>query len=190
MLPQDLHIHTVFSTGDSAVMPQQTPEFVASVNHAQVRGISDHIEYIDETIFPSYEKRLRSLGFHVGMEIVQYEDVEYSLELPLEYRVIHCYNEDRYYKAAERMVETGVPLIIAHPMAVDTNLSKVPTGAYIEISNRYVWRKDWASFFPPHQDRFQFVFSSDAHQPHWLNQVIARQVGETLGIQESILFEK
>jgi hypothetical protein len=33
-----------------------------------------------------------------------------------------------------------------------------------------------------------FVISSDAHQPNWLNQNVARHVCQVLGIRETILF--
>ena len=45
---QDLHIHTIFSTGDSAVSREQTVELVAEINHAKIIGISDHFEYIGD----------------------------------------------------------------------------------------------------------------------------------------------
>ena len=48
--PQDLHIHTVFSDQDSSVVPEQTPELVARIAHAQVIGISDHFEHFADTI--------------------------------------------------------------------------------------------------------------------------------------------
>jgi len=188
MIPQDLHIHTVYSTGDSSIAPQQTLELIASVRHADRIGISDHIESLGERIFETYAAAVSSYGFRLGAELINVEDVEYSLSLPLEYRVFHCYDDDRCYKAAERMVDSGKPLVIAHPMALGTNLSRVPPDCFVEINNRYVWRDDWRTFYSPWLDRFNFIFSSDAHQPNWLNQNVARYVGTELGIQDTILF--
>lgn len=188
ILPQDLHIHTAYSTGDSSVVDQQTIELIASVGHAQITGISDHIEYLGETIFDKYMAEVRGHGFRLGAEIVNESYVDYALSLPLDYRVFHCYDNAACYKFAERMVETGRPLIIAHPMAVGTDLSRIPEGSIVEINNRYIWRGDWESFYRPWLDKFDFIFSSDAHQPHWLNQNVARHVGGCLGIKETILF--
>lgn len=52
MIPQDLHIHTVYSVGDSAVVKEQTIDLVKQIRHASIIGISDHYEYlVDEDIF-------------------------------------------------------------------------------------------------------------------------------------------
>jgi len=70
MVPQDLHIHTVYSVGDSAIVKEQTPELIYNVQHAQIIGISDHFEYLlDSNIFEIYEKELHRYGFYVGAEI-------------------------------------------------------------------------------------------------------------------------
>jgi histidinol phosphatase-like PHP family hydrolase len=188
LIPQDLHIHTIFSTGDSSIVPEQTPELIASVRHARKIGISDHIEYLYGPTFGDYASTIRDYGFHLGAEIVQVQDVDYALSLPLEYRVFHCYDEDRCYKAAEKMVDSGVPLIIAHPMALGTDMSRIPPEAIVEINNRYIWKNDWRFFYTPWRERFRFIFSSDAHQPNWLNQNVARFVGGQLGIRETLLF--
>ena len=188
MLPQDLHIHTTYSSGDRAVVPGQTMELIASMKHAEVTGISDHVEYLTGSAFDAYSSEAKSRGFRLGAEINNVEDVDFALSLPLEYRVFHCYDEDICYEAAGKMVESGQPLIIAHPMAVGTDLSRIPEGCYVEINNRYIWRGDWKTFFAPWAEHFDFVFSSDAHQPHWLNQNVARYVGKELGIQETLLF--
>ncbi|MDF1567134.1 MAG: hypothetical protein RQ801_14385 [Spirochaetaceae bacterium] len=188
MIPQDLHIHTIFSTGDGSIVPEQTLELIASVRHAEKIGISDHIENLYGPTFGDYAAAVRDCGFHLGAEIVQVQDVDYALSLPLEYRVFHCYDEDRCYKAAERMVDSGTPLIIAHPMALGTDMSRIPPEAIVEINNRYIWRNDWRSFYTPWSERFQFIFSSDAHQPNWLNQNVARFVGGQLGLRETLLF--
>jgi len=42
----------------------------------------------------------------------------------------------------------------------------------------------------PFTKRFRFVISSDAHQPHWLNQNVARYVAAELGVSETVLFKK
>lgn len=188
MVPQDLHIHTAFSSGDSSVVPEQTVDLIASVRHARTIGISDHVEYLYGSDFDSYTEAVRRRGFRLGAEIVQGNDVDYALSLPLEYRVFHCYDDDRSYADAERLVESGQPLIIAHPMALGTDLGRLPPEAIIEINNRYIWRNDWQFFYSGWLDRFRFVFSSDAHQPNWLGQGVARHVGAELGIRETLLF--
>jgi hypothetical protein len=38
-------------------------------------------------------------------------------------------------------------------------------------------------------NRFEFVISSDAHQPNWINQTVARHVAERLGVRERLLFQ-
>jgi len=35
-VPQDLHIHTTFSSGDTAVVEKQTVEFIARLGHAEI----------------------------------------------------------------------------------------------------------------------------------------------------------
>ena len=67
-LPQDLHIHTTFSRHDGAVAPEQTVELVAAVAHAQVVGISDHLESIADD-FEVYAETVRFYGFVVGTEV-------------------------------------------------------------------------------------------------------------------------
>jgi histidinol phosphatase-like PHP family hydrolase len=67
-LPQDLHIHTVFSRGDGAVVPEQTVELVARIAHARVIGISDHLEHVLEQ-FPDYELTVRACGLKLGLEV-------------------------------------------------------------------------------------------------------------------------
>jgi histidinol phosphatase-like PHP family hydrolase len=163
-------------------------ELIESVKHAEITGISDHVEYLTGSAFDAYSSEVKRRGFRLGAEIVNVEDVDFALSLPLEYRVFHCYDEDICYEAAGKMLESGQPLIIAHPMAVGTDLSRIPEGCYVEINNRYIWRGDWKAFFAPWAEHFQFVFSSDAHQPHWLNQNVARYVGKELGIRETLLF--
>ena len=69
MLQQDLHIHTTYSTGDSAVVPEQTVALVAAVRHARIIGISDHLDYLVNGEFEGYDKELRQFGFKVGVEV-------------------------------------------------------------------------------------------------------------------------
>lgn len=79
-------------------------------------------------------------------------------------------------------------MIVAHPNALDTDLSRLPPYTLVEINNRYIWRCDWRRFYSPFKERFRFVISSDAHQPNWLNQTIARYVAAELNVEETILF--
>lgn len=188
MLPQDLHIHTTWSNGDSAVVPEQTIRLVAAVGHAEIVGISDHLELVGERHFDRYRQEVQAAGLKVGMEINGHEWVSCALDLECDYRIIHCYDRDADYRSLERLLETGQPVIIAHPHALDTNLDRVPTGCCIEINNRYIWRCDWHRYYGPHIDRFNFVISSDAHQPNWLSQSVARHVADQLGIRETLLF--
>ena len=48
MLKKDLHIHTTWSVGDDAVVPEQTVELVARAGHAAIASISDHFEFLAE----------------------------------------------------------------------------------------------------------------------------------------------
>lgn len=190
MIAQDLHIHTIYSSGDSSVVPEQTVELIARVRHAKQIGIADHLEYLDDPIFDEYQTKLKRLGFKIGCEVNGGEWVDRALELPTDYYVYHCWNEQQHYRGLEKLLTKGAPVIVAHPMFLDTRLEKVPGEAYIEINNRYVWRGDWKAFFSPLVQSRQFLFSSDAHQPNWLNQTVARYAGEQLGIIESLLFAR
>lgn len=185
---QDLHIHTTWSTGDPAVVPQQTPELIAAVGHAGTIGISDHFEFIEDTRFEAYAEAVRSHGFRVGTEVSGAPWAGAAAQLPFDYYIFHCYDRDEDYRAAERLLATGKPVIIAHPNALDTDLGRVPPACLVEINNRYVWRCDWHAFYGPHTERFPFVLSSDAHQPNWLNQNVARYVARELRIRETLLF--
>jgi histidinol phosphatase-like PHP family hydrolase len=73
-------------------------------------------------------------------------------------------------------------------MWMDTDLDRLPPEVFIEINNRYVWRNDWRVRLAPYTDRFRFVINSDAHQPHWLSQTVARRVAAELGVEETLLF--
>jgi hypothetical protein len=188
MVPQDLHIHTTWSTGDDAVVPEQTIGLIARLGHAEVIGISDHLELIGEDSFEDYRREVQAAGLRVGMEVNGARWVGEAATLPCDYRIYHCFDRAADYRGLDRLLETGVPVIVAHPNALDTDLDRVPPECLIEINNRYVWRCDWKRFYGPFVDRFQFVIGSDAHQPNWLNQTVARYVAAELGIKEKLLF--
>ncbi len=185
---QDLHIHTIFSTGDSAVVKEQTIELVSTINHAEIIGISDHFEYITGSNFTLYAKEVRNYSLKLGTEIDGHKQVDEAIEYPFDYYILHCWDHPKDYEAVSKLILTGKPVIIAHPYAIGTNLSKVPEGCYIEINNRYVYRYDWRNYFSDFKTKFSFVLSSDAHQPNWLNQNISRFVAYELGIEETIIF--
>ena len=187
MVNQDLHIHTIYSKGDSSVVEEQTIELVAGVKHARIIGISDHLEYLDDPVFDEYQEKVKAFGFKSGCEVNGADWVDRALELPFEYYIYHCWPEDHHYKGIDRLLSKGRPVIIAHPMALGTDLGRTAREAYIEINNRYIWRGDWKTFYSPFVSNRNFVFSSDAHQPNWLNQNVARYVGRELGIEENVL---
>ncbi|MFW5879446.1 MAG: hypothetical protein ACOCUV_01345 [bacterium] len=189
-VPQDLHIHTTFSSSDSSVVPEQTPELVKQVQHADIMGISDHFDclYKDKSI-ESYFSKLRLLEFMIGTELNGASWVDAVLEHDFDYLVYHCWDKESDYKAIDKLLDSGKPIIIAHPYALGTKLNKVPTECLIEINNRYIFRYDWKKYLGGFLDSFKFVFSSDAHQPNWLNQNVARYVGRELNIAETILFK-
>ncbi|MCG6861786.1 MAG: hypothetical protein LJE70_10980 [Chromatiaceae bacterium] len=188
MLPQDLHIHSTWSSGDASVVPEQTIGFIADLRHARVAGISDHFELVGEDFFEDYSREVRAADLKVGMEIDGHDWVPAAEAAEADYRIFHCYDRDADYKALNRLVETGQPVIVAHPNALNTNLYRVPPECLVEINNRYIWRCDWRSYYGPFVDRFEFVMSSDAHQPNWLNQTVARYVATQLGVREKLLF--
>jgi histidinol phosphatase-like PHP family hydrolase len=186
-LPQDLHVHTVFSATDSAVVPEQTVERVAAIGHARILGISDHLEALTES-FGLYAETVRAHGLRLGVEVNGAEFVDAARELPVEYYVYHCRDREPDYRGAQRLLGAGRPVIVAHPVFLGTDLGRVPEGCLVEINNRYVWRGDWEGALRPHLERFRFVIGSDAHQPHWLNQTVARHLAARLGIEETLLF--
>ena len=188
MLAQDLHIHTTWSHGDSAVVAEQTVELVARVGHARILGVSDHFEYLVDDRIDAYADAVRQAGLRVGTEVNGHGWVAAARQAPVEYYVVHCYDTDADYLALERLLDTGRPVIIAHPDALGTQLDCVPPSCFVELNNRYIWRGDWRAYFGPHVNRFRFILSSDAHQPNWLNQTIARYVADQLGIQETLVF--
>ena len=186
---QDLHIHTVYSTHDGAVAKEQTIELIANVKHAKLVGISDHFEDFTPTIFEDYRAVLQANNFHVGTEVNGADYVDDALTYDFEYYVYHCFDKDDCYAGAEKLVASGKPVIIAHPNFFDTKLERLPHECIIEINNRYVWRTDWRTYYIPSRlNNFRIIFSSDAHQPNWLNQNIAKWVGQELGVKETILF--
>ena len=188
MLNQDLHIHTTYSTGDSAILPQQKIEFIAAVRHAKIIGISDHFDYLLGDKFESYKAEVQKHGLIMGTEVDGANWVDEAVRYPLEYYIYHCYDHPNDYKGAEKLLSTGKPVIIAHPQALDTNLNKIPTDCFIEINNRYVWRFNWRSYYSPFVGTFQFVLGSDAHQPNWLTHSVAEYVAKELGVSNTILF--
>lgn len=188
-LPQDLHVHSVFSKKDSSVVPEQTVALIAEVAHARILGISDHADCLVDD-FPAYEKEVRKYGLRLGIELDGSVWVADSLRLPVDYYVYHCRDKAEDYRGAESLLSTGKPVIIAHPAVLSTDLDKVPPECLVEVSNRYSWKDDWRVSMAPYVSRFRFVVSSDAHQPNWLNQTYARHVAAALGIRETLLFEE
>ena len=188
MVPQDLHIHTVYSKDDGAVVEQQTVALIAAVQHAKIVGISDHVEYLIGEVFDRYERDLKRHGFFVGTEVGGHRYVRKAAEYPFDYYIYHCEDRAADYRGIRVLLDTHRPVIIAHPMMMKTDLSKIPKDCLIELNNRYIWRNDFESFFAPHVDSFRYVLSSDSHQPHWLNQRVARYAAHMLAIEETILF--
>jgi len=184
MLAQDLHIHSTWSNGDAAVVSEQTIGLIAELGHAHVVGISDHFELIGEDFFEEYAREVRGAGLKVGMEIDGSRWLSAVQSHVADYRIFHCYDRDMDYKALDQLLDMGQPVIVAHPNALSTNLDRVPPECLVEINNRYVWRCDWRSFYGPFVNRFEFVISSDAHQPNWLNQTVARHVATELGVRD------
>jgi histidinol phosphatase-like PHP family hydrolase len=190
LIQQDLHIHTTWSSGDSAVVPEQTIELVAAIRHARIVGISDHLEFLADGRYEDYQSAVRRAGLRLGMEVNGQAWSRAAIDAASnDYFVFHCYDTDADYRALETLLATGKPVIVAHPHMLDTNLSRVPTECLVEINNRYIWRCDWRQFYGPYRERFRFVLSSDAHQPNWLNQTVSQYVAVALGIEETILFE-
>ena len=188
MLKQDLHIHTAYSANDSAIVPEQTVALVAAVHHAAVTGISDHFENLLDGKFEAYAREVRGAGLKVGTEVDGHAWVKDAVACNADYFIFHCRDNGADYRALDSLLATGRPLIIAHPNALDTNLDRVPPECIVEINNRYVWRTDWMRFYTPYKDRFNFILSSDAHQPYALGQAVARHAAERLGIDAYAVF--
>jgi histidinol phosphatase-like PHP family hydrolase len=189
LLEQDLHIHTVFSADDNSVVPEQTVTLVASVKHAKIAGISDHFESLVNGHFHLYEKEVRQAGLKLGVEVDGHAWVSEAADYPLDYYIFHCRDQHADYGAIEVLLETGKPVILAHPNAFGTNLDRIPGECLVEINNRYIWRNNWQNYYRPFKDSFRFIISSDAHQPNCLGQAVARHAAEQLGIEEHLVFQ-
>ena len=188
MLNQDLHIHTTYSKGDNAVVPEQTIGLVAAIQHAKIKGISDHFEYLLDGVFDAYAREIRQAGMKVGAEVDGHAWATEAMGYDIDYFVFHCRDRKADYRSLEMLLTTGKPVIVAHPNALDTRLSRLPTECLVEINNRYIWRSNWQAYYGPFKDRFKFVISSDAHQPNWLGQAAAHHVATRLGIHEQLIF--
>jgi histidinol phosphatase-like PHP family hydrolase len=187
MLNQDLHIHTTWSHGDSLVVPEQTIALITELKHARVIGISDHFEHI-HAHFDRYADAVRAAGLKLGTEVNGHAWVDEALAVDCDYRIYHYWDFDADYRAPERLAAAPEPVIVAHPNALDTDLDRVPPECLVELNNRYIWRCDWRAFYGPYRERFRFLLSSDAHQPNWLSQTVARHVADALDIEETLLF--
>jgi histidinol phosphatase-like PHP family hydrolase len=187
-VPQDLHIHTTFSSGDSSVVQEQTLELIAELDYAGITGISDHLNYISGKTFNLYEKKVRSFHFKVGVEVGGMSWIKEALRINPDYYIYHILDIKADYDGIEKLLLTGKPVIIAHPLVLGINLDTIPKECLIEINNRYIWRSDWKKILPEYVKHFRFIIGSDAHQPNWLNQSVARHVAHQLGIRETILF--
>ena len=188
MLQQDLHIHTTYSTHDSAVVPEQTVALVAAVQHAGIVGISDHLDSLVDGDFETYEREIRQAGLKVGVEVDGHAWAGEALNYNVDYHIFHCRDQAADYRSLDTLLSSNKPVIVAHPNMLGTKLNRVPGECLVEINNRYVWRTDWKQYYTPFKDHFKFVIGSDAHQPHWLNHTVARYAAEQLGIPEYIVF--
>jgi len=183
--PQDLHVHTIFSEFDSSVVPEQTPELIAHVRHAKVIGISDHFEHFADRAYDKYVERIKSLDMLIGTEVDGSDSVNFAASLYFDYYIYHCRDRRVDYAGIDQLLATGRPVIIAHPNVFQTDLNRIPEACLIEINNRYVWHNDWHLYYGPHKNRFRFVIGSDAHQPNWLSQSVARRAAADLGVGET-----
>jgi hypothetical protein len=136
-----------------------------------------------------YKKEVKKYNFLLGTEVNGHASIKEAQEYEFDYFVYHCWgHESKDYKALVQLQSSNKPVILAHPYATQTDLTKIPEGSIVEINNRYVWRYDWKNYLAPFVNKFRWVLSSDAHQPNWLNQQIALQVANELKISETILF--
>jgi len=188
VLKQDLHIHTTYSTADSLIASEQTVALVTAVKHAEVVGISDHFESLTDGQFEIYEKEVRRAGLKVGVEVDGHAWVPEAEGYPVDYYIVHCRDITADYRGLEKLLGTGKPVIVAHPNALSTELNRVPAECLVEINNRYVYRTDWRRFYAPFTNRFKFILGSDAHQPNWLGQAVARYVALQLGVNNHLVF--
>jgi len=190
LVPQDIHIHTVYSTGDGAVAPQQKPAFLGSIGHARITGISDHYEFLtDDKVLESYFNDLYTNGFYAGTEVNGPDWTDGASKQPFDYFIYHCYDIEEAYPEIDTLLNTGKPVIIAHPFMLGTDLSRVPADCYVEINNRYIWRCEWDKLLPPWKDKFNWICSSDAHKPNQLNQNVVQYVRKVLDIPETMIFK-
>ncbi len=185
---QDLHIHTTYSASDTSVVPEMTIALVAAVGHAKVVGISDHFENLVDGVFDAYAWEVRNAGLKLGVEVDGHAWAAEAADYPVDYYLYHCRDRRADYRGLEALLATRRPVIIAHPNAFGTDWRQLPPACHMEINNRYVWRSDWWAYYAPIRDRFPFVLGSDAHQPNWLGQSVARHVATRLGIEERVLF--
>ena len=188
MLQQDLHIHTIYSTSDNSVVPEQTVALVAAVNHANIVGISDHFEYLINGEFEIYEKEIRQAGLKVGVEVDGLPWVDEATNYNVDYYIFHCRDQKADYRSLDKLLTAKKPVIIAHPNTYRTNLNLVPPECLIEINNRYVWRTEWKQYYSAFTNQFKFIISSDAHQPNWISQAVAQYVAAELDIKEHLVF--
>jgi hypothetical protein len=186
-IPQDLHIHTTYSASDSAVVPEMTVALVAAVRHARVAGISDHFENLLDGVFEAYEQEVRAAGLKLGAEVDGHAWAKEAAGYPMDYYLYHCRDQRADYHGLEALLATSRPVIVAHPNLFGTDLRRLPPDCLVEINNRYVWRNDWYAYYAPFKERFRFVIGSDAHQPHWLGQAVARHAAARLGIREHLI---
>jgi hypothetical protein len=161
---------------------------VAAVHHARTVGISDHFECLLDGVFDAYADEVRQAGLKVGVEVNGHSWVAEASGCDVDYFVYHCHDRDADYHALDRLLATATPVIVAHPHMLDTDLNRLPAESLIEINNRYVWRTDWKRYYGPFTHRFRFVLGSDAHQPNWLGQSVARHVAAELGVAEHLVF--
>jgi hypothetical protein len=123
MLQQDLHIHTTYSTSDTAVVPEQTVALVAAVRHAVIGGISDHFDCLVNGDFEGYEKEIRQVGLKVGVEVDGHTWVDEASKYAVDYYIFHCRDQNADYRSLDKLLTTGKPVIIAHPNVFQTNLN-------------------------------------------------------------------
>lgn len=133
-LIQDLHIHTIFSSEECC--PEQTLEMINEVRHADIIGISDHFEQIQDV--ETYFTEVKRFHFHVGTEIDGTRMLEKAVEFPFEYFFYHCRDHENDYNGIDKLLKTGKPVIISHPNIFNTDPLKIPKECFVEINNSHV----------------------------------------------------
>jgi hypothetical protein len=131
-VPQDLHIHTTFSSADHSIVPEQTIALIAAVKHARITGISDHLEAIYPVKIDEYLSEVRKHGLKVGVEVNGHEWAGIATTVNTDYYIYHCYDTGADYRGAQKLLSSGKPVIIAHPQFLNTNLDKVPEGCLLK----------------------------------------------------------